>query len=135
MRESEQRSRTLARGFRRAMTNAEVILWSRLREHALAGLRFRRQHPIGPYVADFASVSLRLVIELDGATHSSTSEITHDRRRDAFLRKRGWHVLRFGNDAVYRHLHGVLETILSYAPTPAFGRTSPVNGGGKRQVP
>ena len=125
MREREERSRKLAKDLRRAMTNAEVILWSRLRQGALAGLRFRRQHPIGPYIADFACISARLVIEIDGATHSTKTELNRDARRDAFLSQNGWNILRFGNQDVYHHLDGVLETILSHTPTPAFGRTSP----------
>jgi very-short-patch-repair endonuclease len=75
--------RTYAKALRRRMTRAEVILWSRLRRDAIAGRRFRRQHPIGPYIADFACLPVRLVIEVDGATHGSEDEIKKDRRRDA----------------------------------------------------
>jgi very-short-patch-repair endonuclease len=100
-----------ALSLRRQMTNAEVILWSRLRRNALHGLRIRRQHPIGPYVADFACLSLRLVIELDGATHGSVEEIARDGVREAFLRRQGFRVLRFWNSDVYENLSGVLDSI------------------------
>ena len=111
MRDGQHRSRTLAKGLRRALTEAELILWSRLRKRERPGALFRRQHPIGPYVADFACIAARLVIELDGATHGSDAELAHDARRDAFLAARGWRVMRFANDEVYRALGAVLDAI------------------------
>ena len=111
MRESERRSASLAKHLRRALTEAELILWSQLNKRAQQKLRFRRQHPIGPYVADFACIAARLVIELDGATHGSDAELAHDARRDAFLAARGWRVMRFANDEVYRALGAVLDAI------------------------
>jgi len=108
------------------MTDAEVILWVRLRRRSLNGHRFRRQHPIAHYIADFASVSGRLVIEVDGATHSSPLEIAHDRRRDAFLKASGWSVLRVTNLDVYENLEGVLEQIyLALPPPPLRGPPPP----------
>jgi very-short-patch-repair endonuclease len=101
MREREKRARPLAKRLRRRMTHAEVILWTYLREKNAAGLRFRRQHPIGPYVADFACISARLVIEVDGATHGTPAEIAHDKKRDAYLTQRNWRVLRVLNGEVY----------------------------------
>ena len=106
-------SRVYAKLHRRRMTDAEVILWSRLRRNAIKGRRFRRQHPIGPYIADFVCLPLRLVVEIDGATHGSDEEILHDRRRDAYLRGRGFSVLRFWNQEIYDNLNGVLEKIWS----------------------
>ncbi len=111
MRDGQHRSRTLAKGLRRALTEAELILWSRLRKRERPGALFRRQHPIGPYVADFACIAARLVIELDGAAHGSDAELAHDARRDAFLAARGWRVMRFANDEVYRALGAVLDAI------------------------
>jgi very-short-patch-repair endonuclease len=108
------------------MTDAEVILWVRLRRRSLNGHRFRRQHPIAQYIADFASVSGRLVIEVDGATHSSPAEIEYDRQRDAFLDMRGWSVLRVTNLDVYENLEGVLERIyLALPPPPLRGPPPP----------
>jgi very-short-patch-repair endonuclease len=99
-----------ARVLRRRLTDAETILWSRLRD-GLGGVRFRRQHPIGPYIADFACVSSRLVIEIDGATHGSDQERAHDSRRGAYLCSRSWQIIRVTNDDVYRSLDAVLEWI------------------------
>ncbi len=103
---------------RRRMTDAEVILWSQLRRRAADGFRFRRQHPIGPYVADFACAMRRLVIEVDGVTHSTDYEIELDRRRDAYLRSRGWQIFRVTNEDVYKRLNAVLEGILLHMPPP-----------------
>ena len=96
---------------RREMTKAEVILWSRLRRKAMHGFRLRRQHPVGPYVADFACLSLRIIVEIDGATHRSAEEVAHDAKRDAYLRRQGFRILRFWNSAVYENLPGVLYAI------------------------
>jgi very-short-patch-repair endonuclease len=118
------------------MTEAEVMLWSRLRLKEMYGAHFRRQHPIGPYIADFACVPLRLVLEVDGSTHYSDEGIAHDRRRDAYMTQRGWTVIRVTNEDVYRNLDGVFEMILSHAPPPsayaprgASADTSPATAG------
>ncbi len=86
------------------------MLWSTPRRDAL-GVRFRRQHPIGPYVADFACYPLKLVVEVDGATHLTDEERDHDARRDSDLERESWRVLRFANDDVYEGLDEVLEVI------------------------
>src|SRR5690349_7293661 len=86
----EQLSLPRARSLRRSMTNAEVILWSRLRRNQMHGLRFRRQHPIGPYVADFACTTKMLVVEVDSETHHTPEQMQHDERRRAYLFNRGW---------------------------------------------
>jgi len=96
------------------MTDAEVIMWSRLRDTPF-GMRFRRQHPIGPYIGDFACPMARLIVEVDGGTHSTAAELAYDQRRDAYLRRRGWRVLRVSNLDVYRNLGGVLDEISLYA--------------------
>jgi very-short-patch-repair endonuclease len=101
------------------MTDAEIILWSRLRRKELHGARFRRQHPIGPYIADFAWVAGRLVLELDGSTHHTEKGHTHDAHRDAYMQQRGWRVIRIENEDVYRNLEGVCEMIFSLVPPPA----------------
>ena len=99
-----------ARALRRKLTDAEVLFWSRFRGD-IHGIRFRRQHPIGPYIADFACVRARLVVEIDGATHSTDAERSHDARRDKFMRLRGWHVVRVSNGDVYGSLEEVVEFI------------------------
>jgi very-short-patch-repair endonuclease len=129
MRENEKRSRPFARRLRRELTEAETILWSYLQRRAsIYCVHFRRQHPIGPYVADFACVTARLIVEVDGATHCSDSELRHDRRRDAYLRRCGWRVLRVTNSDVYENLSGVLDLIDSrlakYRKIPPPSRAS-----------
>jgi very-short-patch-repair endonuclease len=106
-----RKTRSRARILRRRLTNAETILWSRLRG-SVCGTRFRRQHPIGPYIADFACISASIVIEIDGETHSTKAACEHDKRRDAYLRSRGWQIVRVWNRDVYESLDSVLESIL-----------------------
>jgi very-short-patch-repair endonuclease len=91
---------------RRNMTDAERTLWRELR-HDRLGRRFRRQHPIPPYVADFACVEARLVVETDGGQHADR----RDQARDAYLRRQGWRILRFWNNDVLQNTSGVLQTI------------------------
>lgn len=112
MRDNEKPTIRKARALRKAMPKSEVILWSRLRREQLGGYRFRRQMPIGPYIADFACAELRLLIEVDGATHTAPAEIERDARRAAFLQQQGWHVWRVWNNEVYENLEGVLEGLL-----------------------
>jgi very-short-patch-repair endonuclease len=109
LRDREDLAAKRAKELRGRMTDAEVIVWSRLRRHPTH--RFRRQHPIGPYIADFACTASRLVVEIDGATHGTEPEVAHDRARDAFLRSKRWRVLRASNNDVYKHLSDVLDTI------------------------
>lgn len=107
---------------RREPTNVERRLWSKLRDRQLAGVHFRRQHPVDPYIADFAAPSWRLIVELDGSQHADNQS---DRIRDAYLRKQGWHILRFWNNEVNESLEGVLMVILDWlrqAPTLTLPR-------------
>ncbi len=109
------------RRLRTQLTDAERALWPRLRVHALAGLKFRRQHPIGSYVADFACISQRLVIELDGGQHADSA---HDAVRDAWLLAQGWRVLRFWNNEEMGNVEGVLMVILgALQPATAVSAT------------
>ena len=104
-----------ARSLRRNMPEAERRLWARLRNKQLGGFRFRRQHSIGRYVADFACVEAKLVIELDGEQHGLDAAQAHDTARTAFMEREGWMVLRFWNPEVYNNMDGVLETIFDAA--------------------
>jgi very-short-patch-repair endonuclease len=97
-----------ARALRRDATEAERRLWAALRNRAL-GAKFRRQVPLGPFVADFACATARLVIELDGGQHA---ESVRDARRDAWLAAEGWAVVRYWNSDVMTNLDGVLADIL-----------------------
>jgi very-short-patch-repair endonuclease len=102
-----------ARDLRQNQTEAEGLLWRRLRGRVLGGFKFVRQEPIGPYFGDFVCREQKLVVEVDGATHSTDDERRRDAKREAFLRDQGYRVARFHNDEVYRNLDGVLETILA----------------------
>ena len=101
----------LARSLRRDATNAERHLWQGLRRKQVAGSRFRRQVVLGGFIAEFASFDARLVVEVDGATHSTNEEMAYDAARSEALAAQGFAVLRFTNEDVYRNLDGVLETI------------------------
>jgi very-short-patch-repair endonuclease len=90
----------LARALRRNMTSAEALLWRMLRNRGLDGLKFRRQVPIGRYVADFLCEDYKLIVELDGAPHDRPHQKAHDDARDIWLRSEGYLVLRIANDAV-----------------------------------
>jgi len=96
-----------ARNNRQSLTDGERLLWYHLRHEGL-GVRFRRQHPIGPYIADFASIGARLVVEVDGSQHRSS---IYDRDRDCFMQSNGWTVLRFWSWEVVGNLEGVMATI------------------------
>jgi very-short-patch-repair endonuclease len=114
--------RDAARRLRAEPTEAEKRLRRHLRERQLDGYRFRRQVPIGPFVADFACTDRALIIELDGGQHDWREE--QDQRRTAQLEAHGWHVLRFWNNDVMENIEGVLERIrkelakLSNSPHP-----------------
>ncbi len=102
---------SLARSLRRNATNAERRLWQELRKKEAGGFRFRRQVPLGGFIADFASFDAKLVIEVDGGTHSTDQELARDAARTAALAAQGFVILRFTNDDVFHNLGGVLETI------------------------
>ncbi|WP_300556438.1 DUF559 domain-containing protein [Maricaulis sp.] len=93
------------------MTEAEIRLWLRLRRRQLRGLKFRRQHPIGPYIVDFACLSIRLAIEVDGATHVTEARQAHDRKRTTWLEQSGWQVVRIQNIWIYDDLDNVMDQI------------------------
>ena len=100
-----QKSQTL----RETRTDAEGLLWHYLRDKQLDGHKFRRQQPIGPYIVDFACMPQKLLIELDGGQHAE--QHTYDQKRDAFLRKQGYKILRFWNNEIFENCFGVLESI------------------------
>ena len=104
-----QRTLTTAQTLRRTRTDAEGLLWHYLRHNQLDGHRFRRQHPIGPYIVDFACLARKVLIELDGSQHAERQ--ADDKKRDAFLRAQGYRVLRFWNNEIFENCFGVLERI------------------------
>ncbi|MDX8492447.1 DUF559 domain-containing protein [Mesorhizobium sp. VK22B] len=99
-----------ARELRHGDNQAEATLWTELKAKRLGGYKFIRQMPIGPYFADFACRSQRLVVELDGSQHADSS---YDRRRDEFMRGEGFSVLRFWKFDVLKNTRSVCETILA----------------------
>ncbi len=109
MREIEKKA--MARRLRKKLTPAEALMWWRLRRE-YGDWRFRRQHPVGPYIADFACVEGWLVIEIDGATHRTAEERDYDERRTRFIEAGEWRVVRFTNDEVERNRDGVRATTL-----------------------
>src|SRR5688572_17891534 len=106
MREGERETRQFAKQLRRKMPRSEALLWSYIRKRTLSEAKFRRQHPIGPYIADFACVAAKLVVEVDGATHSS-ERLAYDTRRTKYLESQGWAVLRVTSIDVYENMDGV----------------------------
>ena len=99
-----------ARDLRSNPTGPERFMWNLLRTRRLAGWKFRRQAPIGPYIADFFCPDAKLVVELDGGQHQSQSKYDDDRTR--WLEEQGYQVLRFWNNEVLGQSDAVLQTIL-----------------------
>ncbi len=124
-----------ARALRRRSTEAEKRLWGLLRDRRLIGYKFRRQVPIGRYIADFACYEGKLVVELDGSQHL---ESVRDRLRDQDLRARGFEVVRIWNSELNQNPEGVLSVLLASlaaragSPSSALRAPSPTRGEGKR---
>ena len=104
-----------ARGFRAALTPPEARLWLGLRGRRLEGLKFRRQHPIGPYILDFYCAAARLAVEVDGAIHDVEDQVRHDRRRTAWLAEKGVRVIRIRAVDVKDEFDGVLTFVAGVA--------------------
>ncbi len=109
-RQTLSRSR-LAQKLRTAATPAERKLWQQLRQRNIAASRFRRQHPIGPYVVDFICLERKLIVELDGGQHAEPDTEAADKVRTDWLAARGFRVIRFWNNEVMSNRRGVLEAI------------------------
>jgi len=90
-------------------------MWEILRDRRLEGIKFRRQSPIGIFVADFYCAALKLVVELDGEVHSDRQQVAHDENRDLYLRSLGCTILRFPNQELLRNREAVLTQILEVA--------------------
>jgi adenine-specific DNA-methyltransferase len=115
----------LARKLRKSSTDAELRLWLQLKNRNLGGCKFRRQHPIPPYIVDFACIDQNLIVELDGGQH--VEQIALDASRTAFLESKGFRVIRFWNHDVLKQTDAVLQEILRQLiaphpdPLPASG--------------
>jgi very-short-patch-repair endonuclease len=101
----------IARKLRREITLPEVLLWQRLRGKA-GGIKFRRESPIGPYVADFYCSKARLVIEIDGEAHNRSERPVRDANRDAFLRENGYKVLRISASDILKDVDAAADLIV-----------------------
>ena len=101
-----------ARAMRKTLTRAEARLWSDRKRVPFSGTHFRRQVVIGPYIADFACHRAKLVIEVDGQSHSHDRAIKKDAIRTAFLEREGYRVLRVTNDDVYRNATDIIHAVL-----------------------
>ena len=119
------------RCLREQRTEAEHRLWQCLRGHRLAGMKFRRQHPVGPYFVDFYCAEARLVVEVDGSQH--IGDARYDERRTLAIESAGLRVLRFFNDDVLARTDDVLEAIVAArdSPLPAL-RAVPLPASGER---
>ena len=120
-----------ARRLRKEMTPPEVTLWFALRSGRLEGFKFRRQHPIGPYVLDFFCSSARLDVEIDSYHHCINGRPARDAERDRWLLGQGIRTLRIPAHDVMSSVDGVLEAIrghLDHLPPPRLRRSSPVGG-------
>ena len=130
----EEYKRTQAKTLRHALTEAELYLWQLLRSRQISDLKFRRQVPVGPWIADFVCFEHMLIVEADGSQHA---ESRRDEIRDADLRRRGFRILRFWNNDILVNPNGVLEKLLSETEEPPSPRglrprPSPTRGEGPR---
>ena len=124
-----KRLTSLAKDLRKHSTDVERLLWSHLRAGRFGGLKFRRQHLIGRYIADFVCLEKKLIIELDGSQHALSEEKRKDGERDHWLEKEGYSVIRFWDNEVLTNIRGLLEVIRERtfeAPSP---QSPPLKGG------
>ena len=129
MRGKDQKSADRARSLRRALTPAELTLWTRIRGRRLGGFKFARQEPIVRYYVDFVCRERRLIVELDGGQQADS---TQDGHRDRALCALGYRVIRIWNNDVIENLDGVLETLLSeLEKSPLTPALSPQAGRGR----
>ncbi|MFF9599522.1 endonuclease domain-containing protein [Methylobacterium fujisawaense] len=133
----DPRLRAFAREQRQSYTRAEDAFWQQVRGRRFHGLKFRRQVPIPPYIADFLCASARLIVELDGEPHETEGRRLRDAKRDAWLKRQGFTVLRFPNEVVLSNLYAVLEAVgaaiaarsgRSSSLPPLRGRVAPEGG-------
>ena len=123
---------TRARSVRVKQTRSEGLLWSILRAKQLCGLRFRRQHPIGPWITDFACPEKMLVVEIDGGYHEQT--YNEDLRRQKYLQQLGWTVVRFTDDDVEQDTEDVGRAIAKQLNLPYEFKKRKGTGAGMKRV-
>ena len=116
-RAKRQQMTEAARAFRRAPTESERLLWRALRDvERTSGVRFRRQHPVGPFIVDFYCPAGRLVIEVDGAIHATQHD--RDQERQSLLESRGYRILRVTAEEVIQDPHQLIHHILATLAEP-----------------
>jgi very-short-patch-repair endonuclease len=103
-----------ARVLRSTASSAEDRMWTELRGRRLDGLKFMRQCPIGPFFVDFLCRELKIIVEVDGGTHSMPREMARDGIRAVYLEKQGYRIFRVHNAEVYEDIDGVLDTLLTF---------------------
>jgi very-short-patch-repair endonuclease len=103
--------RETARRLRKNSTYAEIKLWRHLRQLPTLGSHFRRQVPVGPYVADFACMAVKLLIEVDGSQHGEAENANRDEARTRWLQAEGYRVIRFWNNEIANNIDGVMDAI------------------------
>jgi very-short-patch-repair endonuclease len=109
----------------------ERRLWWRLRGLKEIGFKFRQQVPIDHFIVDFACLSERLIIEVDGATHTTDEEFASDAKRERYLREQGFRILRFWNSDVANNIEGVMDTIVDALGPPPPPPSPPRRGEGR----
>ena len=114
MKDRNKKTQARAKSLRGNMPEAEHRLWYFIRAKQLDGFQFRKQHPIGPYITDFACAKQKLIIEVDGATHSTDEEQAYDARRTQYIEGKGWKVIRYSNEDIYKHIDDVLDDIYAH---------------------
>jgi adenine-specific DNA-methyltransferase len=117
-----------ARGLRSASTDAELLLWKYLRGRRFGDAKFRRQFPIAGFVADFACLNAKLIVEFDGGQHAD--RVTQDSNRTSVLHAHGFRVLRFWNNDVLMNTDSVLMEISAALSAPPSPQPSPASGRG-----
>lgn len=116
MKGNSQRGKTFARQLRKSETDAERKIWQQLRSRNLNGAKFRRQHPVGPYVVDFICINEKLIIELDGSQHQQ--QVAYDAQRTEFLEQSGHRVMRFWDNDVLLNTENVMLAIYDALVAP-----------------
>ena len=108
---NEQKFRERRKGLRRSKTDAEKLLWNKLRGRQISGLKFYRQFSVGAYILDFFCPQIKLAVELDGGQHAEEENMEYDAIRTDYLKGIGIEVLRFWNNEVMKNIEGVLQVI------------------------
>jgi len=126
----------LAKNLRKRTTDTEQLLWQHLRAKRFAGLKFRRQEPIGTYIVDFVCFEQKVIVELDGGQHALRAKMQNDSRRDQWFESQGYKVLRFWDNEVFTNVQGVLEVIWKHCLDHTLPSIPSHQGrGSKQEVP